>query len=213
MLAHFLFMWVVICSTSFPQDPKTVIGQLLDATTHEPIPFAHVYTKQRGTITTMEGRFKMLLGSYDTLITTHVNYYTTKITSSEVQNDTLIVYLTPATHYLNEVQIGSIPSEERFKEELIKNNVQPTQEEQTTIRNTKLSTVMYLSGYVTTMNSTDNYYQFIQGPQGVSILSSNPSKGLIKSLRTLQNPPRFFYPKRPILNDSSQIIFQLKKDN
>ncbi|MBR09813.1 MAG: hypothetical protein CMP48_19265 [Rickettsiales bacterium] len=188
---------------------QQVIGRILEESTLSPIPFAHIRTDSIGTISNKEGWFQIIADSKDTIWVSHVNYVQKPLTLVHT-NDTLTVYLTPAITKLNEVIISQFPSEEKLKSELIKHDVPMSQEEYSAKQNMKLATMIYLSGYTPKMTSWDNYNEFIRGPQGVSIFSSDPSKGLFKSIRNLSKKNYFHY-NTQIKLDSTLSLFKLRK--
>ena len=187
------------------------IGQILDIKTSEPVPFAHIRSDSFGTVSNINGYFHLDQLKKGTITVSHVMYDELVILPN-LNEDTLKLYLHPRITELDEVIIGVLPSEAKFKQELINMEISETKEEINAQLNIRLATIMYLSGYTPGMSSMDNYKSFIKGPQGVSIFSSDPSKGLIKSFKNLSNKPRF-KSKTHQRTDIPLSIFKLKKED
>lgn len=184
-------------------------GQILDIKTSEPVPFAHIRSDSFGTVSNINGYFHLDQLITGTITISHVMYEDLVLLPNSAA-DTLKLFLHPRITELEEVIIGVLPSEAKFKQELIYMEIHETKEEMNAQSNMRLATIMYLSGYSPGMSSMDNYKSFIRGPQGVSIFSSDPSKGLIKSFKNLSTKIRF-ESKTHQRTDIPLSIFKLKK--
>ena len=114
----------------------------------------------------------------------------------------------PETHYgkitvslrqkiilLKEVKIYSYLSERMFKQMIIEKPPVLSQEEEIALINSRI--LSYVARYAppAPMDAFDNYIDYMKGPQGVVILSSNPSKGLIRALKNVITPATSSYKK------------------
>jgi len=102
---------------------------------------------------------------------------------------------------LPELIIREYLPEEELKNEIINHNVTISIEETNAINNVASSTILYLQGYVPEMNSLDNFKNYIKEPQGVTLFSSDPSKGLIKTIKRLSQQSKTFNQSRLNLNN------------
>lgn len=165
---------------SFGQE--MIVGQVFNLQTREPIPFAHIVSAKLGTTTNLDGKFRIPAHAGDTLLITHVNYEPLRVM---ITSDSMNIYLRPGDVLLDEIIIGLLPSEDQFKKRLLESRVAPTKEEAAATQTMHLAKILFLSGYTPEMSSYDNYKEYSRDPQGVSIFSSDPSKGLIKSIQNI----------------------------
>lgn len=111
-----LLAFILLTSNAFAQS-KIINGIIHDASTASPIPFANVGLKEKpvGTITNMNGQFKLTLSSYnsnDTLSVSHIGYEPWKLPMDSITSDTILIELTPAAFELAEFVVYPIPPEE-----------------------------------------------------------------------------------------------------
>lgn len=109
---------------------------------------------------------------------------------------------------MQELIIRDYLPEEQLKQEMLEYEVEYTLEEVNAINNVQQSTILYKKGYVPEMNSLDNFKYYMKEPQGVTLFSSNPSKGLIKSLKRLSQQKKNYYPHSLRLNKTDTANFK-----
>ncbi|MEQ8471295.1 MAG: hypothetical protein RIC35_08915 [Marinoscillum sp.] len=200
-------VFVITLGVSFGQE--ITVGQVIDLQSREPIPFAHIISATLGTTSNLEGKFRMPVNVGDTLLITHVNFEPFR---AIVTSDSMNIFLKPSDVLLNEVIIGLLPSEAQFKQEILESRVEPTKEEKAATETMQMAKTLFLAGYTPEMNSLDNYKDYIKGPQGVSILSSDPSKGIIKSFKNLNRYQSLFHTNYNYTeSDSLSYIFRLNE--
>ena len=74
-----------------------------------------------------------------------------------------------------------LPTEEQFKNQLLRAQLQPSREEVHARTNIAYARELYLSGYVPTMNSRDNYQWQLQEPPGYHLVFFRPYPRAIQS--------------------------------
>lgn len=101
-LPFFIFISIACCNFV---NGQTIEGIILDSSSHEPIPFAHIYSSNTGTISNVDGKFVInhSLKGKTSLVVSHVSY---KSLGLMVENDTsLVIYLTLDVTSLDDVVI------------------------------------------------------------------------------------------------------------
>ncbi|MEK6477521.1 carboxypeptidase-like regulatory domain-containing protein [Catalinimonas sp. 4WD22] len=181
-------------------EKRKVWGQISDAQRYEAIPIANISTSGQGTFTDLDGHFSLTIGMDDTLRISHISYYPYEVVMQEMEQDTLKVLLIPRVNTMQEVVIQGLPSEEKFKQDMIRLEAKPSIEEQQAQSNVNFARYYFLSGYVPQMNSDDNHDWYVAGPQDVTFFSSGPSGGLIRAFRNVNRSQGLF---RPVRTNSS----------
>lgn len=173
---------------------RKIRGVVKDAQSFEAVSIANISTALQGTYTDLDGHFVFTLKSNDTLHISHISYYPYEIVMEDMEQDTLQIFLMPRDHTLQEVVIRGLPSEEKFKRNMLRLKVKPTAEEVQAKTNTNFARYYFLSGYVPQMNSDDNHNWYVAGPQDVTFFSSGPSGGLVRALRNVDRSQRLLKP-------------------
>lgn len=177
-------------------ESKHISGQVLDKMTKDPVPFTHIVGKGRQVITNANGEFSIPVNIGDTLTFSHINFERNSILITDISERKIMIYLNAKENLLKEIVIRDYLPEEEFKQEIIKRKVQYTEDEVNAIQNVEYSTILYKKGYVPEMNSLDNFKNYMKEPQGVTLFSSDPSKGLIKSIQRLSQQDKNSSPNR-----------------
>lgn len=173
-------------------------GVIRDVETLGEVSFAHVLSARHGAVSNTEGEFSLPYESGDTLFITHVNYAQLIVVPDVSEADSLEFFLTPHDWLLNEITIYNLPSEENLKRRIKATAIRPDMLEENATENMQNAKRIVLAGYSPVMNSMDNFNYYVQEPQGVSIFSSDPSKGLLKALNNLSRYQKPFSYTRPI---------------
>nr|WKN34716.1 carboxypeptidase-like regulatory domain-containing protein [Tunicatimonas sp. TK19036] len=160
---------------------KNIVGIVKDGQTLQPVPYAHAFSSSLGTYTNERGIFSLPADTADMLHISHINYQFHRVPVRDIQHDTLFVFLRPRDKVLDEILVRGLPTEEKFKQQILNTQIEPTAEEVHAKNNIGQTKKLFLSGYVPTMGSEDNYRNYTRGPQGVSFFSTGPSKGLFKA--------------------------------
>lgn len=87
---------------------------------------------------------------------------------------------------LEEVNVFAFSGEEKFKKKILHLQINSTIEEVHAKNNIEYAHKLCLMGVVPGMNSEDNYKYYLNRPQGVSLFSTNPSKGLVKAIKNIK---------------------------
>lgn len=180
---------------------KVLSGQVVDAQSFLPISFAHIVGNEKQVIADADGNFSISVHIGDTLTFSHINFerYAILISASPLQP--IQVYMKKKDYMMDEIVIRDYLLEEELKQQIVEHEVKYTEEEVNAIQNVAFSTLLYKKGYVPEMNSLDNFKNYMKEPQGVSLFSSDPSKGLIKSIQRLSQQNK----------NSSSDLFRLNK--
>lgn len=110
--AFYLMIFIIIPFFSLAQQPINLKGKVLDKTTQEGLPYAHVYLKSTslGTNTSQDGSFHLnlpfLRKNLDTLIVSFLGYQTLKLPLEQINNRfDLVIRLSPSSEILDTVMI------------------------------------------------------------------------------------------------------------
>jgi hypothetical protein len=178
-------------------------GTVIDSATAQPIPQVNLWTNHSSTISNADGNFSLVVLDGDTIHFSHVSYHELAIKyDSKLPQPSLIISLHQKIRLLDEVKIYFYLSESEFRQKIMETTPVLTREEEIAQINSKIIT--YLARYAPAypMNAHDNYIDYMKGPQGVVILSSKPSKGLIRAIKNVIKPNLPSY-KRFLNSDSS----------
>jgi len=185
----YLFLSVIIapifigqCFAQFGE--RQIEGTVYDSETGIPISYVALITSTSGAITNVNGYFALEINMNDTIYVNHINYRRTQIVASSIQDDHIQIFLVPKIFLLEELIFNEIPTEEEFKLKIIESKIAPTTLELNSELNFQNAHLIYLSGYTPPMDSWDNYKNYSKGIQGVTILSSDKSKGLLSILKS-----------------------------
>lgn len=173
---------------------KHLEGTVFSAETGKPISFVTLITSNSGAITNSEGYFSIDLENSDTIVFTHVNYHRIQFYTSTLDDDSIQVFLKPKTIMLHGITISDIPTEEEFKSNVLQFKIVPSTHEVNAKINFEHTNLIFLSGYTPPMNSTDNYKNYLKGPQPFSIFSTDKTKGIVRFINSIKKPktkPRF----------------------
>ena len=169
-------------------DSLLISGVIWDAETFQPIPYANVYTGKLSAFSNISGEYTILIYPGDSLKVSHVGYEGQKILVSS-SNQFHFFWLKPYINELNEVIILPLPTEGEMKQFMLdakpvsSPEVYISQDGRSNLQNIR---TMYLKGYRPAMNSLDNYLNYMKGPQGVSIFSTSPSRGISGVIRNIK---------------------------
>lgn len=171
---------------------RQIEGTVYDSETGIPISYVALITSTSGAITNVNGYFALEMNINDTIYVNHINYRRTQIVASSIQDDHIQIFLVPKIFLLEELIFNETPTEEEFKIKIIENKVAPTTLEINSELNFQNAHLIYLSGYTPPMDSWENYKNYSKGIQGLTILSSDQSKGLLSILKSSKRAdPKF----------------------
>ena len=163
---------------------RVICGIVKDHQTLEPVSSVHVVGTRQGTFSDQNGYFHIRTFPTDTLRFSHINYQAHTVLADS-SSDTIQIFLQTNDFSLKEVTVHGLPSEERFKRQLLRTRPTITSEEIHAHTNFAYAHQLFRSGYVPTMNSEDNYRWHSQEPRGITLFSSGPTGGLTKAFRNL----------------------------
>jgi hypothetical protein len=188
---------------SYGQGTRRIIyGVVTDSQTTEPIPYVYVETSSQATVTNHLGMFSIYAGEKEVIVISHVAYHQLSLSVKSAINDSINVAISPKDKVLKEVVITEFRDLDLLKKEILELEIAPIIEEVNAERNIENSKVMYRMGYKPPMSSYDNYRSFMKGPLPVTFFSSDPSKGLIRAIKNMNQRTLnlLFRPKRTYIN-------------
>ena len=113
----FIILFLLLSVSIWAQE-LTIQGRVIDAETGESLPYASIYVGEgRGTLTNIEGDFRLSLSEQDFLTISYVGYEKRMIKASEVAK---VVRLKPFKQQLREVVVQPIDELDILKQ-VIKN--------------------------------------------------------------------------------------------
>lgn len=189
-----IFIIGILSWTIVPgQSPgKLWTGQVLDQETQAPIPFVHIVGADEGAISDAEGLFSIQVTVGDTVQFSHINYERYAVLIWIASERPVKVYLSRKENLMPEIVIRDYMPLDEFKQEIAKREAKHSVEEVNASYNMEFSTLLFRYGYTPEMNSLDNFKDYVRDPQEATLISSNPSRGLLRSLRVLRNQNGLF---------------------
>lgn len=200
-----LLVAAMICSWVMAQQSEIFYGQVVDSSSQEPIPFVHVIGSGVQTISDSQGFFSIRIAKGDTLTFSHINFEPYRMCITETTSQIITIRLKRKENLMQEIIVRDYSPEEELKQEMINHVVIYSMEEINAINNVEFSTILYKNGYVPEMNSLDNFKNYMKEPQGVTLFSSDPSKGLIKSIKRLSQQKKTYSPNTMNLNKTDTV--------
>jgi hypothetical protein len=191
----FFSSWLkVIClllllSSSVPVRSQALLqGTVIDSASSLPIPEVNVWTTYTNTISDADGNFSLVVSPGDSLHFSHISYHDGVLPVDNKHHDTQIkVFLRQKIRLLREVKIYSYLSESAFKQKIMETTPVLSREEEIALINSSIISYLARNAPASPMDAYDNYVDYMKGPQGVVIFSSNPSKGLIRAFKNIIN--------------------------
>jgi hypothetical protein len=177
-----------------PLRRKIVHGVVTDGTTSRGIPNVYIRTTSFGVISDSEGNFSTALSSGDSLHFSHLSYlpYHT-IFSAELNSDKFVIVLSPKITFLKEVTVTPL-TEDEFQRKILETTPQLSPEEEIAQENIQLLNHAAKFAMPLQMDSYQSYRDYIKGPQGVVLFSSNGSKGLIRAIKNVIRATPYKFP-------------------
>jgi hypothetical protein len=177
---------LLLCHTSYAQQLK---GLVKEYGSLYPVPNAHIIASGSGTLTNDAGYFIIPSTAGDTVTISHVGYETFYYVPKSIPRDTVMLLLIPKSFLLNEVTISPHLREEQLKRVILETPVELSREEENLLLNLENTRILFRMGYQPEMTNMDNFRMYMKGPQDVTFLSSDPSRGLIRALKNIGNRP------------------------
>lgn len=169
-------------------EERLLQGRLLDAATHDAVPYASIVKDDRhGVISDAEGFFSIWVSAAEVLAISHVSYEPLLIKA-----DTLVsiagvcqLWLLPHSTVLDELMIRDVVDENTFKQTVLQTEVIMAAAEENVRYNSTLIQYQYQMGYRVSDDGQQNFHYYIAGPQNATILSTNLRSGLPGAVRKL----------------------------
>lgn len=193
MKLQLLFCLVITSLSGVAQDRETFLlqGTVSDSLTHAAIADVHITSRRRGAISDLNGRFEIRVSSGDTVFLSHTSYTRSYIVADPLMQ-ALVIWLAPRVRVLKEVSIMPFLSETEFKQQLLA--TEPVVSREVAVA-TENSERMRNMGRFAPMIKThaDLFFESLQGPQDVTLLSSNPARGISGLIKTIRRPQKYQY--------------------
>src|SRR6267154_2231949 len=187
---EFLCLLFALIASPPVRSQHQVQGTVIDSLSSVPVPDVYIRTRHSATISDADGNFSLVVSPGDTVYFSHTSYCALAIVvDNKTRDHKLKIVLRQKVRLLNEVKVYSYLSEWAFKQKIIETTPQISREEALAAINSKIISYLARFAPAAPMNANDNYIDYMKGPQGVVIFSSNPSKGLIRALKNVINPP------------------------
>ncbi len=177
-----LFLAVSIYEKSCKAN-DTIWGHVVNISTFEPIPQAHIWINNRVITTTdNNGFFKVTTNKCDTLIISHLSYISNPLvlTDSVLHVfDTLKIYLDLRNYEINEVKIFPFHDYSSFKRHFL--NLGPNEANVTVEQNMENILLQKENGYTPAYDSHENFKYLINSSQrlpGIVLFSSSGNRGI-----------------------------------
>jgi hypothetical protein len=183
---------LILCVTSklCGQELHKISGVVLDSLTGQAVSDVHVSTAARGTTSNEAGKFCISIERDDVIYFTHVNYHPAMVRPADTKGeDPLTVVLRQHVKILREVRVSATPSENELKNRILAACPPATKEEENARLN---STTINNLGRIApppVPTLSEQFFESLEGPKGVTFFSSDPRKGLLAIIRN-QNPKR-----------------------
>lgn len=202
----------------FAQDVKKLTGVVLDSATLLPITDVHIWSIRSGSLTNKAGQFVITVLPDDSICFSHVNYkLLCEVYGNKPATSSLIISLTPLVRVLDEVNISSVLSEEAFRQKIIETQPMMTREETNAQENSATMRNLLKIAPAPAKTDAEVFFETLEGPKGVTILSTRPGRGLIQAIRQLTNPPKLRRPttsaEHPVDPSINPFRVRLKKDS
>jgi hypothetical protein len=188
-------------------DSKLVQGIITDGTTGGGIANVHVAASSFTVISDDQGKFSITLSLGDSLRFSHISYlsYCT-VFNNDLNHDMLVIALNPKITFLKEVTVTAL-NETEFRNKILETVPQVSMEEENALENIYVLTQASKFALPLQMDSYQSFREYMKGPQGVVIFSSNGSKGLVRAIKNIAlsktyRPPSTFKRSNNSLRDT-----------
>lgn len=177
-----------------PDRVKIVHGIIVDGTTSQGIANVHIRLHSLVVVSDSDGSFLLALAYGDTIQFSHVSYLPYQTTfNQDLNHNQFVIVLSPRVTFLKEVSVTSLPTEIEFRHRVLETVPQLSLEEEIAKENIDILNRAAKFAMPLEMDSYQSYRDYIKGPQGVVIVSSNGSKGLVRAIKNvvLSKPYKF----------------------
>jgi hypothetical protein len=182
----------LVVVTAYSQAVSQVIkGQVREANTAVPLSNAYVTTNQAKTITDTHGYFSIRVKPFDTLTISHVGYDSRQL-CTDLNVDTLIITLTPATVLLKPITVLDYMTEESLKNKILETPVVESEEIINARDNMLKTRILFNMGYRAPMTETEKFQHYLKGPQGFTFFSSSGGS-IFKAIKNIIQKPEFSF--------------------
>ncbi len=192
----------ILVITSFNLGAKEVSGYVQDEKNKEPIPFSNVWIKGTfvGTMTDVNGYFKLSISDNDTLAISSVGYHPFEIPAKQITDIPLVIYLVEQVQELGEVTVKPEVSRAKVLFGKIQEHKKENREQVSRVHNYKTleTKTVYLA-----VDSTSKIIRSFGNLDDVTVQMEN---------QTLRFSPVYLSEQaRFISNDSVSVLYE-KKD-
>lgn len=183
---------LIVAQASAQQEGFLLSGRILDARSKEPVSIASLQNGRELILTNVKGEFKIQTSSGDRLLISHTAYQPQIYIVEGKESSVVEIFLEEKMVDLFEVEVSPFPTEEVFKQEVLKEVPPYEYERKVLIRNQHMVKQIVPLGYEYT-----SYFKHVKSIDNISFLSNNGAVGLLKAIRDLKKkefrsppPPR-----------------------
>lgn len=177
-----------------PQRRRMMRGVITDGTTSRGIPNVYVRATSFGVISDAEGNFSMALSLGDSLHFSHLSYLPYSIVfHTDLNHNKFVIVLSPKITFLKEVTITPL-TEDEFQRKILETTPQLSREEEIAQENVQILNHATKFAMPLQMDSYQSYRDYMKGPQGVVLFSSNGSKGLVRAIKNVVRSTPYKFP-------------------
>jgi hypothetical protein len=189
----FCIVMITTSLSGFAQDRDTFFlqGTVIDSVTNAAITDVHITSKKFGVISDRDGGFEIRTSAGDTIFLSHTSYKRSFIVADPLMPG-VTIWLAPRVRVLKEVRISAFPSEAEFKQQLLMTVPTVSREVAMAAENSERMRDMGRFAPMTKTNA-DLFFESLQGPQGFTLLSSNPSRGISGFIKSVRRPQKYQY--------------------
>src|SRR5690606_17289189 len=176
-----IVLFLVTMEASAQQDSFLLSGRILDGGTKEPISIASLQNGRELILTNVKGEFTFRVRLGDHLLISHTAYQP-KIYVVEAKNDAQVeILLKEKLVDLSEVEVSPFPTEDEFKQEMMKAVTHYQYERSVMLRNQDIAMKIVPLGY-----DYSSYFKHVKSVNEISFISNNGALGLLKAIRDLK---------------------------
>lgn len=180
-LACVVIFLLIVLQASAQQERFFLSGRVLDAQSKEPVSIASLQNGRELILTNVKGEFKIQTSSGDRLLISHTAYRPQIYVVEGKESSVIEIFLEEKMVDLFEVEVSPFPTEEAFKQEVLKEVPEYEYENKVMIRNQYMVKQIVPLGYDYT-----SYFKHVKSVNDISFFSNNSAVGLLKAIRDLK---------------------------
>jgi hypothetical protein len=186
-----LFITLAVVTVYSQAVSQVIKGRVQEANTGASLSNAYITSSQAQAITDTHGYFTIRIKPFDTLTVSHVGYESMQL-YPDLNADTLIITLTPATVLLKPITVLDYMTEESLKNKILESPVVESDEIINARDNMLKTRILFNMGYRAPMTETEKFQHYLKGPQGFTFFSSSGGS-IFKAIKNIIQKPEFSF--------------------